>query len=110
VSATGYATAEQSVQVPGPTALVTLPRSSTLTVAAPGLTEGAVMIVGAGGRRVRILQWSGVQEAWGIHEGEAVIEGLPAGRWIVRVNSSDQRSWQAEVATVAGRPARVVVR
>ncbi|HYG61419.1 MAG TPA: carboxypeptidase regulatory-like domain-containing protein, partial [Thermoanaerobaculia bacterium] len=114
VSASGYATIERPVQVPSPTVAIALPRSSTLTVEAPGLPEHAVVTVtsagGDGGRRFRSLDWQ-VEDEWHVHGGKAEIAGLPPGRWRVRVATPDGgQAWQAEVATVAGSPSRVVVR
>ena len=114
VSAIPDATVEQAVQVPGPTARLVLPRASALPVEAPGLPEGAAVTVtgdaGNGGRPFRSLAGESVLQQWPLRGGQAVINGLPEGRWQVRVTAPDGQTWQEEVTTTAGSPARVVVR
>lgn len=103
LSAPGGAPAVIPVAVPGDPVAVHLPRAGHLRIRVPALASTdlranatlsianqAFWTVGPGGLLL---------DRWQLVGGQAVIEGVPAGLWQVRVETPDGQQWMGEVAT-----------
>jgi hypothetical protein len=104
VSAPAAATSTQSVVVPGEAVSVVLPPASSLHVRVPALqttdllanvtllapNRQALWILGPGGK---------LQGRWSMAAGQATIEGVPQGTWLLHVESSDGRVWNGNAVS-----------
>ena len=94
----------QSLAVPGGPFNLTLPDAARLAVRVNALattdTIATLRLAGGDGRAFENLSIGGALEReWPVIGGKAVIDGVPAGRWIVQVASADGRAWTGTVAT-----------
>jgi hypothetical protein len=85
---------------------VVLPDAGSLTVRVPQLasadTIAVLTVTGADGRPLQCLSPYGtVQSQWQVVGGNTVVEGVPAGEWILRAVAPDGRTWAASVVTTA---------
>jgi hypothetical protein len=104
--ADGSALATVQLLVPAEPQSVTLPPAGTLSVRVPALTASdllaTVRLLGADQQPFWTLAPGGqVQQQWTLTGGRGIIDGVPAGAWIVQVESSDGQRWQG-VATTSG--------
>jgi hypothetical protein len=109
VGAEGGGVATTSLTVPSEAPVdVTLPAAGRLHVRVPALlaTEqiGSVRILGRDGQPFWTLGPGGaVVQQWPLAGGKAMVEGVPAGSWIVQVETPDGQRWQATAVT-SGAP------
>jgi hypothetical protein len=106
VSAPAAALTRVPVSVPGEPVPVVLPDAGSLTVRVPQLasadTIAVLTVTGADGRPLQCLSPYGtVQSQWQVVGGNTVVEGVPAGEWILRAVAPDGRTWAASVVTTA---------
>lgn len=107
---------ELRVTVPGAPVDVTLAPAGKLRVQAPALEqsgrEATVQILDPSGRPVSALDpVSGkLRSAWSWRRNGIVIEGIPAGQWLVRIEATDGATWSRTVTTRGGGEKRVVIR
>ncbi len=113
IAAPGSATREVSVTSPGDLGRIVLPRAGRADVAVPELAgDGTVAVVrflGAGGRPYRSVIRARVEDEFRLREGKALIPGLPAGAWTVRVEAADGRSWTASATIEVDRVTSVTL-
>jgi protocatechuate 3,4-dioxygenase beta subunit len=83
-----------SLRIP---ALVTSDRTGTVRLL--GNDQKPFWTIGPGGN---------VLQQWPLTGGKAVIDGLPAGAWVIQVEASDGQKWQGAAVT-AGADAAVVI-
>jgi len=107
VAAPGSALAEVAARVPGDPTPVTLPMGSRLTVRVRQLSTSEAVaflsLTDAAGRSLRTLSPYGtVETSWRLVSGQAVVDGVPPGRWTVRAVAPDGRVWSGAVVTAAG--------
>ncbi len=106
VSAPSGALASIQVKAPGEPVPVVLADAGRLTVRVPQLaTSDSIAILtlaDAEGKPFRNLSPYGtVQTQWQIVGGKAVVEGVPAGAWMLRAVTPDGRSWSGSTVTAA---------
>lgn len=112
VSDPGYAVAEVRAKSPSdkPTPITLVPEAR-LEITVPELRDGSaqaeVRITGPDGRAFRQPSWFELTDRWRLHQGSAVIRGLPAGLWLVRVSAADGRTWEQSLSAQSGAIARV---
>ncbi len=100
----GGALHQEPLVVPGPTLELTLPGAARVAVRVGELGSSDLMaslrLTAPEGTPLRILGLGGALETdWRMIAGHAVVDGVPAGTWIVQVTSSDGRSWAGTAAT-----------
>lgn len=113
LSAAGGATAVVPVAAPGEPVDVTLPVAGRLRVRVQALASSdlrATLSLSSGNQRFWTLGGGGnVQEQWQLAGGTAVVEGVPAGIWQVRVEAPDGRVWTGTVASSGGNDAELAL-
>jgi hypothetical protein len=92
--------------VPGEPVAVILPPGGRLhlIVPTPATTDllATVTLLGADQKALWTLGPGGtLQGSWPMTAGQAIIEGVPPGSWIVRAEATDGRAWSGS-ATVNG--------
>lgn len=102
--APGGAIAASSVTIPGEPRAVTLPEAGRLHVRVPTLVSSdliaTVAVLGDDQQPFWTLGPGGsIQGSWSLVGGNAMIEGLPAGLWQVRVEAPDGHAWTGGMAT-----------
>lgn len=112
VSAPGGATVSRTIVVPGETIPVTFPPAGRLQVQVPALAAtdrlATASLFGSDQQALAILGPGGqLQMSWLVKAGQATIEGVPQGVWLVRVESTDGRLWSGPAVTTGSRDAAV---
>lgn len=116
LAAPGGAPVELRVAVPGEPADVVLPPGGRLRLQAPVLEElgleGTVQVLDAGGHPIRALdlETGTLRWAWPWRRYGIVIDSVPAGQWVVRVESTGGATWNREVTIQGSEEALVVLR
>lgn len=103
-ASSGGALAAVPLAVPGERVTLTLPDAARLAVRVPALAGSDSLadlsVAAAGGQPLQILGPGGsFTQRWQLIGGKAMIEGVPAGSWVVSAMAPDGRSWTAAVAT-----------
>ena len=106
LQAQGAGRATVQLLIPSDPLAVTLPPAGSLSVRVPDLVTseltGTVRLVGADQQPLSILAAGGqIEQQWPLVAGRGLIEGVPAGTWLVYVAASDGQQWQG-TATTAG--------
>ncbi|MEM7587290.1 MAG: carboxypeptidase-like regulatory domain-containing protein, partial [Acidobacteriota bacterium] len=107
ISGTGGATISRTVTVPGEPLAGLLPAAGRLRVRVADLVElesyASLTLASAEGLRFQNLAWGGtLEQAWPVAAGRAVVEGLPAGVWNLRVEGPAGRVWTGVAVTTGG--------
>ena len=92
---------------------VTLPPAGPLSVRVPALLAsdliGTVRLLGQDRQPFWTLGPGGiVVRQWPLAGGKAVVDGVPAGSWIVQVETPDGQRWQGAAVT-GGAPLTVTI-
>lgn len=100
--------------VPGPPVDVTFPGAAPLAVDVPAIAEsaflGSVALYDPAGKPLEVLSPSGqIDTRTTVIGGRATIAAVPAGIWIVQVDTPDGRQWSAVAITDGQRPAAVEI-
>ncbi len=99
VSAPAAAARSLTVDVPEDPVVLILSEAGRLRIRVPGLMEPHLMatltLTDPSGQPLRSLDpvTATPASAWPVAGGTALVEGVPAGPWVARVESSDGRSW-----------------
>ncbi|HEX5715403.1 MAG TPA: carboxypeptidase-like regulatory domain-containing protein [Thermoanaerobaculia bacterium] len=115
VAADGGAVATASLVVPsGELVEVTLPPAGQLNVRVPALLSsdlvGTVRLLGRNGQTFWTLGPGGeAVQQWPLAGGKAVVDGVPAGSWIVQVETPDGQRWQSAAVTGGAAVAAVTI-
>lgn len=112
--ADGGALATIQLLVPSEPQSVTLAPAGTLSVRVPALAASdllaTVRLVGADQQPFWTLAPGGqIAQQWTLTGGRGIIEGVPAGAWIVQVESADGQRWQGVATTSGAAEAAVTV-
>jgi protocatechuate 3,4-dioxygenase beta subunit/sarcosine oxidase gamma subunit len=113
--ADGGAVATASLVTPAAEPLaVTLPPGGQLNVRVPALVPtdliGTVRLLGVNQQPFWTLGRGGqLAQQWPLTGGKAVIEGVPAGSWIVLVETPDGQRWQGTAVTSGAATAAVTI-
>ncbi|HBL27445.1 MAG TPA: hypothetical protein DD490_11475 [Acidobacteria bacterium] len=99
------------VKVPGKPVPVTLSPGGRLTVRLPSLVaaehKAVLTLTRADGTPFRAPSPYGtLEDLWMVDGGKAVVEGVPAGTWLLRATVPDGRFWERTITT-AGADAEV---
>lgn len=102
-SANAALTAAQAV-VPGQPIDLVLPDAARIAVRVPALVPtdsiASLRIVGTDGGPFQTLDLAGnLEQEWNLVAGSAVVEGVPAGNWVVSATTSDGRRWEQPLTT-----------
>lgn len=113
VSTPDTAVSSTRVSLPSEPIAIALEQHAQLEIRVPEL-EGdpaltVVRVTRADGSPHRYLQWTWTQTEWQLLEGEGSVPGLPPGTWLVTIQTSDGRVWQAEASLAAGENPPVVL-
>lgn len=103
VSAPGGAVTRVAVEVPGEPLAVVLPDAGRLSVRVPEMLEtdrvAALTVHDAAGRLLEGLDEAGaLRRQWTLAGGVAVVDGVPAGVWTLRVTAAERR-WEGVAVT-----------
>jgi len=115
VSAPGAAVTSVPAAVPGPPVSVILPPAAPLRVRVPALLRSGLIaslaILGRDGQPLQAVDpASGLPaRAWRVAGGSALVDGVPAGVWTLRVSAADGQVWQREATTSGLAETRVDV-
>ncbi len=114
LQAQGAGRATVQLLIPSDPLAVTLPPAGSLSVRVPDLVTseltGTVRLVGADQQPLSILAAGGqIEQQWPLVAGRGLIEGVPAGTWLVYVAASDGQQWQGTATTAGAGVAAVVV-
>jgi len=115
VAAPGGAPATLRVTVPGEPTDVVLPAAGRLRLQAPALEElgleATVQVLDPGGHPISALdlETGTLRSTWAWRRDGVVIDGVPAGQWVVRVEASNGSTWVREVSTSGAGEALIVV-
>ena len=115
LAAPSGALAEVRVMVPGEPIDVVLPPAGRLRLQAPVLEnlglEAIVQVLDRGGHPISALdlETGRLRSTWAWRRDGVVIDGVPAGQWIVRIEASNGSTWVRDVSTSGGGEALVVV-
>ncbi len=114
VSAPGGAVTAVKATVPGEPVAVVLPAAGELEVRVPALLEtdevATVTVLGTDGRPFTHLEvGASLRSQWTMVAGRAIIDGLPAGSWILHVTHADGRVWSGSAVTTGGPAIEVVL-
>ncbi len=111
VSASGVATVQLAVTVPGDSPRLVLQPGSGLQVEVPELADAEDEVHAelrrADGRLLRSFSGKEVLTRLPVRGGRAYAGGLSAGTWSVSVHAADGRVWTSEVVVAAGKMASV---
>lgn len=93
---------------------VTLPPAGRLTVRVPALLSsdliGTVRLLGQDQQPFWTLGPGGnVVQQWPLAGGKAIVEGIPAGSWIIQVETPDGQRWQGAAVTAGAAEAVVTI-
>jgi protocatechuate 3,4-dioxygenase beta subunit len=104
VAAEGTATAAGRLLVPSEPLPLTLPRAGSLTVRVPALATSdlfaTLRLLGPGGQPFWTLGPGGqIQRQWSMVGGKGVVAGVPAGTWVLEVETPDGNKWAGAVTT-----------
>jgi len=108
LAAPRHAPARLQASVPGPAAEVVLQPADRLSIQVPRLDEqkltATVRVLSVEGEVLTGLdeETGGLRTAWPWRRGGIVIDGVPAGQWIVEVSGVDGSSWSRVVTTAGG--------
>jgi len=113
LSAPGGAMAVVPVTVPGDPLSVTLREAGDLRIHIPDLATTdlrATATLSVGQTPFQTVGRGGtLQDRWPLVGGKALIEGVPAGLWQIRVEAPDGRSWTGRAATPGQGEVEVVL-
>lgn len=101
---TGGGLASAPLTVPGEPLALVLPDAARLAVRVPALAASddiaALGVRAADGRPLQVLGLGGrPAQQWQVVAGKAVVDGVPAGGWMIEVTTPDGRRWASAVAT-----------
>lgn len=107
VSAPGAATMSRTVVLPGDPISMTLPPAGRVRLRVPVLAASdllaTVKVVGPDQQPLWILGPGGqLQGSWPMAAGQATIDGVPQGAWLLRVETADGHVWNGSVAISGG--------
>ena len=107
VSAPGAAARRIRARVPGPEVEVELDPASRINVSVPRLAETEVLawaqVLTTEGQPLSFFDsMARYRDRWSVTHGRATVGELPAGEWILRVETSEGAFWQAPVTTSVG--------
>lgn len=107
VAAAEAAVAEIGLTAPGEAETVQLAPGTRLEVVVPALAGPVVPAATVGlerptGETFRHPGWGEPRARWSFWNGRAVLENVPAGSWILRVEAADGRRWDETIAVQAG--------
>jgi hypothetical protein len=93
---------------------VTLPPAGKLNVRVPALVPsdliGTVRLLGTDQQPFWTVGRGGqIEQQWSLVGGKAVIDGVPAGSWIVQVETPDGQRWQGAAVTSGAPEAAVTI-
>jgi large repetitive protein len=93
---------------------VTLPPAGQLSVRVPALVPtdliGTVRLLGADQQPFWTLGRGGqTEQQWPLVGGKAMIDGVPAGSWVVQVETPDGQRWQGAAVTGGAGEAAVTI-
>jgi len=114
IEASGAAVGTLRTRAPREGATVRLEREAMLSVRVEELVQDAttlatLRLTGANGLPFKSLAWNGgMNDHWRLRAGRAVVSHLPAGRWILSINTTDDRTWERVVSLEAGTNDEVV--
>ena len=114
VSAPGAGTATRAVTVPGEPVAVTLPSAGRLHLRVPALAVtdllATVTLLGPDQQALWTLGLGGqIERSWPMTAGLATVEGVPPGIWLVRVESTDGRTWTGGATTTGSGESAVTL-
>ncbi len=114
VAAPGAVARRFSATVPGEPVALTLAEAGQLQVRVPGLYASeqiaAVEVVdGSAQRFVGFDATGALRRSWPMAGGTAVVDGLPAGAWTLRVAAPDGREWAATAVVEGGATVEVAL-
>ena len=114
VSAPGAATVSRTVVVPGDPISMTLPPAGRLRLRVQALAAGdllaTVKVVGPDQQPLWILGPGGqLQGSWPMAAGQATIDGIPQGVWLLRVETADGQVWNGNAAVSGGGESAVTL-
>ncbi len=103
-SADGGAVSGSPLLVPSDPVALTLPPAGRLQVRVPALLsasrQGTLRLLSTNGQPFWTLGPGGsVVSAWPLLGGKAVVDGVPAGTWLLQVEAPDGQRWQRTAAT-----------
>jgi hypothetical protein len=102
--AEGGAVSGSPLLVPSEPLALTLPAAGRLQIRVPALLsasrQGTLRLLAADGQPFWTLGPGGaVVTAWSLLGGKAVVDGVPAGTWLLQVEAPDGQRWQRTAAT-----------
>jgi hypothetical protein len=114
LQAQGAGRATMQLLVPSEPMAVTLPPAGSLSVRVPALVAseltGTVRLVGADQQPFWTLGAGGqIEQQWPLVGGRGILDGVPAGTWILRVEASDGQQWQGAATTTGAGVTAVVI-
>jgi protocatechuate 3,4-dioxygenase beta subunit len=103
-AADGGAMVSINLLVPSEPMAVTLPPAGRLLVRVPALGAsemiGTLQLIGADQQPLRTLGLGGqIQQHWSLIGGKGIVDGVPAGAWILLVETADGQRWQGAAVT-----------
>lgn len=115
IRADGGALATTGLVVPSTEPLtVTLPPAGKLNVRVPALVTsdqiGTVRLLGPNQQPFWTIGPGGaIVQQWQLVGGKAILDGVPAGTWILQVETPDGQRWQGAATTAGAAEAAVVI-
>lgn len=114
VGAEGGALTAASLTVPSETVSLTLPPAGKLQVRVPSLATSDLLatlrLLGPGQKPFWTLGLGGkIEQQWSLVGGGAIVNGLPAGHWVLEVETPDGQRRTATATTIGGGAAMVTV-
>ena len=115
VQSPGTTVLQGTLEVPGEPLALTLEEAGQLEVRVPDLiTSDAVAtleLIGADQQPwVGLDPYGQVVDTWALVGGRAIVEGVPAGLWSLRVTTADGKTWSGYANAVAGTRSGVELR
>ncbi len=100
--------------VPGEPLALALPDAARFVVRFPSLmtSDSIASLRGldANGQALQTLGLGGIlQQQWQLIAGTAIVEGVPAGHWMVSASAPDGRTWTSAVATDGGSDVQITL-
>jgi protocatechuate 3,4-dioxygenase beta subunit len=107
LKASGAAIRTIQADAPQEELVVALQPAAQLQVRIEELTQDSsavatLRVVASDGRPFKSIGWRGLEDRWRLYGGHVSVDGLPPGRWILNITTTDDRSWQRSVALAAG--------